>query len=59
MRKYIQVMKMNIEITLTYKWNLILTSLMDIFRIVAEIAFWKINLQQHQGIQLVGIPLIQ
>lgn len=42
MRKYAQVMKMNIQITLAYKWNLILSSLMDIFRIVAEIAFWKV-----------------
>lgn len=42
MKKYAQVMKMNIQIALSYKWNLILTSLMDIFRIIAEIAFWGI-----------------
>jgi len=42
MRKYAQVMKMNLQITLAYKWNLILSSLMDIFRVVAEIAFWKV-----------------
>jgi ABC-2 type transport system permease protein len=42
MRKYAEVMKMNIQIALAYKWNLVLSSLMDIFRIVAEIAFWKI-----------------
>lgn len=42
MRKYSQVMKINLQISLTYKWNLLLSSLMDIFRIAAEIAFWKV-----------------
>jgi len=57
MRKYTQVMKMNIEITLTYKWNLILTSLMDIFRIVAEIAFWKIIFTATSGHTISGYTL--
>ena len=42
MRKYVQVIKMNMQIAFAYKWNLLLSSLMDIFRIVAEIIFWKV-----------------
>lgn len=42
MRKYVQVIKMNMQIALAYKWNLLLSSLMDIFRIIAEIIFWKV-----------------
>ncbi|EKQ54473.1 MULTISPECIES: ABC-2 family transporter protein [unclassified Clostridium] len=42
MDKYIEVMKINIQISFAYKWNLILSSLMDVFRVVAEIVFWKI-----------------
>lgn len=42
MKKYVQLMKMNMQIAFAYKWNLLLSSLMDIFRIVAEIAFWKV-----------------
>lgn len=54
MRKYSQVMKINLQIALAYKWNLILSSLMDIFRIVAEIAFWKIIFDATSGSAING-----
>lgn len=54
MRKYAQVMKMNIQIALAYKWNLVMSSLMDIFRIVAEIAFWKILFDATSGNAING-----
>jgi ABC-2 type transport system permease protein len=54
MRKYVQVMKLNLQITLAYKWNLILTSLMDIFRVVAEIAFWKVLFDATSGNTISG-----
>lgn len=54
MRKYSQVMKINLQIALAYKWNLILSSLMDIFRIVAEIAFWKILFDATSGSAING-----
>lgn len=57
MRKYTQVMKMNIQISLAYKWNLILSSLMDVFRIVAEIAFWKILFDTTSGNSINGYDL--
>ncbi|MBK1812726.1 ABC-2 family transporter protein [Clostridium sp. YIM B02505] len=54
MRKYAEVMKMTIQISLAYKWNLILSSLMDIFRIVAEVAFWKILFETTSGDAISG-----
>lgn len=54
MRKYAEVMKMNIQISLAYKWNLILSALMDIFRIIAEIAFWKILFDATSGSRING-----
>lgn len=54
MRKYTQVMKMNIQIALSYRWNLILSSLMDIFRIAAEISFWKILFEATSGTTISG-----
>lgn len=54
MGKYSEVIKINLQISLTYKWNLILSSLMDIFRIVAEIAFWKILFEATSGSSING-----
>lgn len=57
MKKYTQVMKMNFQIELSYKWNFILTSLMDIFRVVAEIALWKILLDATSSNTISGYNL--
>lgn len=42
MIKYIEVIKTNIQISFMYKWNVIITSVIDVFRLVAEIVFWQI-----------------
>lgn len=42
MKKYVQVLKLNLQTSFMYKGNFILTSLMDVFRVIAEIAFWKV-----------------
>ncbi|WP_340022734.1 ABC-2 family transporter protein [Paenibacillus sp. FSL K6-1096] len=42
MKKYLQVLKLNLQTSFAYKGNFILTSFIDIFRVVAEVAFWRI-----------------
>lgn len=54
MRKYIQVLKLNLQTSFTYKGNFILTSLMDIFRVIAEIAFWKVLFDNAQASEING-----
>lgn len=54
MRKYVQVLKLNLQTSLTYKGNFILTSLMDIFRVIAEIAFWRVLFNSVQASEING-----
>lgn len=54
MKKYIQVLKLNLQSSFTYKGNFILTSLMDIFRVIAEIAFWKVLFDNAQASEMNG-----
>ena len=42
MRKYLQVMKMSWQEAIMYKANFFITSVVDVFRILAEVAFWGI-----------------
>jgi ABC-2 type transport system permease protein len=54
MKKYVQVLKLNLQTSFTYKGNFLLTTLIDIFRVVAEISFWKILFSNIQGNEISG-----
>ncbi|WP_310830043.1 ABC transporter permease [Paenibacillus pedocola] len=54
MKKYVQVLKLNLQSSLAYKGNFIFTSLMDVFRVIAEIAFWKVLFDNAQGREING-----
>ncbi|WP_054942859.1 ABC transporter permease [Paenibacillus ihuae] len=54
MKKYVQVMKLNLQTSFAYKGNFMLSSLMDVFRVVAEIAFWGVLFDNLPGSELSG-----
>jgi ABC-2 type transport system permease protein len=54
MRKYVQVLKLNLQTSFAYKGNFIFTSLMDVFRVIAEIAFWKVLFDNTPGSEING-----
>lgn len=54
MKKYLQVMKISFQQAFAYKENFIITSVMNILRIIAEIVFWTIIFQLTNNTEIKG-----
>lgn len=59
MKKYIEVIKTNMQISFMYKWNVVITSLMDVFKVIAESAFWQILFAASSSEEMYGYTLNQ
>jgi ABC-2 type transport system permease protein len=57
MEKYIEVIKTNMQISFMYKWNVVITSLMDVFKLIAECAFWQILFATSASNEMYGYTL--
>lgn len=59
MKKYIEVIKTNMQISFMYKWNVVITSLMNVFRVISEIVFWQILFSTSGSEKMYGYTLNQ
>lgn len=51
---YFEVVKTNILLSMMYKWNLIITSLVDGFRFIAEYVFWAVIFAASTNSEMYG-----